>query len=299
MASMAVGSSARLHGALLVALSAAAFGALPIFARLAYAAGVDLYGVLVPRFVLGAAVLALLAVARGSRWPRGRTLLALLAMGAIGYTGQSFLYFSALRHADAGLVALLLYSFPFIVAVLAALFLGERLDAARIGALLLAGAGLAMTIGGGTGTATGIALALGAALVYAVYIVVGTRVLRDVDPLAASAVICAGAAASYAVLAGLAAMAGDGPRFPADAAGWLPVVALALVSTALAIAAFFAGLRRLGATLTSVVSTLEPVVSVALAAAVLGERVGALQALGGAIVVGTAAWLALRPAKRG
>lgn len=294
---MVSGSPAQLPGALLVAASAAAFGALPIFARLAYAAGVDLYGVLVPRFALGSVVLALAALARGATWPRGRTLLAVLAMGAIGYTGQSFLYFSALKHADASLVALLLYAFPFIVALLAALFLGERLDTARVFALLLASAGLAMTIGGGTGTLLGIALALGAALVYAVYIVVGTRLLRAVDPLAASSVICAGAASSYAVLASAAALSGDGPRFPAAAAGWLPVISLALVSTALAIAAFFAGLRRLGATLTSVISTLEPVVSVTAAAIVLGERVGAWQAIGGTIVIGTAAWLALRPAK--
>ena len=280
-----------------MASSAAAFGALPIFARLAYAAGVDLYGVLVPRFAFGAAVLALVALARGARWPSGRTALAVLAMGALGYTGQSFLYFSALKHADASLVALLLYSFPFIVAVLAAVFLGERLDAARVGALLLAGAGLAMTIGGGAGSPLGIGLALGAALVYAVYIVVGTRMLRDVDPLAGAAVICAGAAASYALLAGAGAVAGEAPRFPSTAGGWLPVASLALVSTALAIAAFFAGLRRLGATLTSVISTLEPVVSVSLAALLLGERIGPMQAAGGAIVVGTAAWLALRPAK--
>ena len=291
------GSPAQLQGALLVATSAAAFGALPILARLAYAAGVDLYGILVPRFAVGALVLGLIALARGSRWPRGRTLLAVLAMGALGYTGQSFLYFSALKHADASLVSLLLYSFPFMVAVLAASFLGERLDAARIGALLLAGAGLAMTIGGGRGTPLGIALALGAALVYSVYIVVGTRVLREVDPLAASSVICAGAAASCAALAGAASVSGSAPHWPATANGWLPVIGLALVSTALAIAAFFAGLRRLGATLTSVISTLEPVVSVTAAALVLGERIGALQALGGAIVIGTAVWLALRPAR--
>lgn len=269
---------------------------MPIFARLAYAAGVSLHGLLVPRFAVGAVVLALIALARGVRWPRGRTLLAVLAMGAIGYTGQSFLYFSALKHADASLVALLLYSFPFIVALLAATFLGERLDAARIAALVVASAGLALTIGGGAGTALGIALALGAALVYAVYIVVGSRVLRDVDPIAASSVICAAAAASYGVLAAASALAGVGPDWPAGAEGWLPVIALALVSTALAIAAFFAGLRLLGATLTSVLSTLEPVVSVTLAAAVLGERVGALQAVGGAIVICTAIWLALRPA---
>ncbi len=291
-------AAVRRQGALLVAASAAAFGAMPIFARLAYAAGVDLYGILVPRFALGAAVLAAIALARGARWPRGRTALTLLAMGALGYTGQSFLYFSALNHADASLVALLLYSFPFIVAVLAALFLGERLDGARIAALLVASAGLAMTVGGGRGTPLGVALGLGAALVYSLYIVVGSRAMRAVDPIAASSVICAAAAASYGLIVLVRASGGAAPAWPVSAAGWFWVLALVLVSTVFAVAAFFAGLRRLGATLTSVLSTLEPVVSVALAAAVLGERVGALQALGGAVVVGTAIWLALRPAPR-
>lgn len=289
-------SPAQLHGALLVAVSAAAFGALPIFARLAYAADVDLYGLLVVRFAVAAAVLALIAAARRVRWPRGGVLAAVLAMGALGYTGQSFLYFSALKHADASLVALLLYSFPFMVAVLAALFLGERLDGARIGALLVASAGLLLTIGGGHGTALGIALGLGAAAVYAVYIVVGSRLLRDVEPIAASSLICTAAATSYAAIAAGRGLAGMPAQWPSTTAAWMPVLALALVSTVLAIAAFFAGLRRLGATLTSVLSTLEPVVSIGLAAAVLGERIGPLQALGGAVVIGTAIWLALRPA---
>jgi drug/metabolite transporter (DMT)-like permease len=120
-----------------------------------------------------------------------------------------------------------------------------------------------MTIGGGQGGPLGIALALGAALVYAVYIVVGSRLLRDVDPLAASSVICAAATASCCLIAAGRTAAGDGPHWPATMAAWMPVAALAVLSTALAIGAFFAGLRLLGAT---------------------------------AVVIGTAIWLALQPA---
>lgn len=289
-------SRSQLKGAALVATSAAAFGALPILARLAYAHGVDLLGILVPRFAIGAALLALIAAARGSRWPRGRTLVAALAMGGLGYTGQSFLYFSALRHADASLVALLLYSFPFIVVVLAVLFLHERLNAARIAALLAAAVGLVLTIGGGQGSPLGIVLGLGAALVYAVYIIVGSQALRDVDPIVSSGLICAAAAVSYGAIAIARELSGVQTQWPTGAQAWLPVTALAVVSTVLAIAAFFAGLQRLGPTPTSVLSTLEPVVSVALAAAVLGERISAMQLLGGAVIVGTAIRLALMPA---
>ncbi len=292
------GGRGSVVGASLVAVSAAAFGALPIFARQAYAADVDLLGILVPRFALGAVLLGLIAVARDARWPRGRTLAGVLTMGGLGYVGQSFLYFSALRHADASLVALLLYAFPFVVAVLAALFLRERLDAARLTALVVASAGLALTIGGGRGEPIGIVLGLGAAVVYAVYIVVGTRVLRGIDVIAASSLICAGAATTFGGVAIFRTLAGSPPNWPSSAAAWLPVLALAVVSTVLAIGTFFAGLQRLGATVTSVVSTLEPVVSVALAAWLLSENVSAMQAFGGALVIGTAIWLALRPAPR-
>jgi drug/metabolite transporter (DMT)-like permease len=283
----------RTLGALMVALSAAAFGAMPIFARQAYAAGVDLTGILVPRFGLAAVLLALLAWRSRARWPPRRHVFALVALGGIGYVTQSFFYFTALQHASAGLVALLLYAFPFIVAVLAAILLHERLGPRRIAALLVASAGLALTIGGGEGSALGVALGLGAAIVYAVYIVAGTRVTREVDPLVAASIVCAAATVSYSVLALGRAALGTPVQLPHDAIGWLNVGAIAFVSTVVAIAAFFFGLKRLGASMTSVLSTLEPVVSVLLAAIVLGEAVTPMQAFGGLLVIATAIWLAL------
>ncbi len=266
---------------------------MPLFARQAYAAGVDLTGILVPRFALAALMLALIAWRSGVRRPTRRQTLALVALGGIGYVGQTFLYFTALKHASAGLVALLLYAFPFIVAVLAAVFLHERLGARRIAALLAASAGLALTIGGGAGSALGVALGLGAAVVYSVYIVASTRVMRGVDPFVASSIVCAAAAVNYSLFALARVALGVPVQFPHDAAGWLNVGAIALISTVVAVSAFFYGLKRLGASLTSVLSTLEPVVSVLLAALVLGEAVSAMQALGGSLVIGTAIWLAL------
>jgi drug/metabolite transporter (DMT)-like permease len=280
-----------------VALSAAGFGAMPIFARQAYAAGVDPYGILLPRFVLAAVLLALLAVLRRSRLPRPGHVAMLALLGGVGYVGQSVLYFTALHHASAGLVALLLYAYPFIVTLLAAVLLHERLGLRQLVALPIAAVGLALTIGGGSGSALGIVLGLGAALVYSLYIVGGTRVMREVDPLVASSIVCAAAAVSLAVIALGRAAAGLPIALPGDAAGWLPVVQIALVSTVLAITALLVGLKWLGASLTSVLSTLEPVVSVVLGALVLHEAVGAAQALGGLIVIGAAIWLALEPAR--
>ena len=62
-----------------------------------------------------------------------------------------------------------------------------------------------------------------------------------------------------------------------------------------AILAFFAGLARVGPTTASILSTLEPVVTVALAALVFGESLGAVQLAGGALVLAAVVVLQAAP----
>jgi drug/metabolite transporter (DMT)-like permease len=280
----------------LVALSAAAFGAMAIFARWAYEAGVDLWGILLPRFVIAAAVFLAIARARRMRIPPGR-LPGLAALGAL-YVAQALCFFGALQFLGAGLVALLLYLFPAFV-VLGSRALGqERLTGRRLLALAASLVGVALAIGPGALSGSGgqdprgIALGVAAACVYAVYILAGTRVTRDVPPIAASAVIMSGSAALIAALVGLRWALGHGIAWPTDPVGWGAVGAAAIVSTVIAVSTFFAGLARLGASRTAVVSTLEPLVTVTLAALLLDERLGPLQALGGALVLGAALLIA-------
>jgi drug/metabolite transporter (DMT)-like permease len=117
----------RLAGMMLVALSAAGFGTLALFGRYAYADGMDALTILVLRFSLAAVLMLALLIVRREPLPRDSALLRLIGMGAIGYVGQSFAYLTALKYASAGLVALLLYLYPILVALLAALVLRERL----------------------------------------------------------------------------------------------------------------------------------------------------------------------------
>lgn len=60
---------------------------------------------------------------------------------------------------------------------------------------------------------------------------------------------------------------------------------MALIGTVVAVTTFFAALALLGPSDTAVISTVEPVVSVAVAGLVLGERLSPLQAAGGAVVL--------------
>ncbi|MCB1957095.1 MAG: DMT family transporter [Rhodocyclaceae bacterium] len=281
-------SPERLRGALCIAVSASAFGAMAIFARMAAAEGVGVGAVLFLRFTLAGLLLAGYMALSGRTWPRGRPLAILCGMGGIGYASQSFCFFSALGYASAGMVALLLYLHPFMVTLAAAALFGHRLGPVRLLCVVMAVGGTALTIGGDLHSEPlGLVLGVASAVIYSAYILVGSRVLESQEPLAAAAVVMLSASVSL----GLAALA-TGPAFPVTLAGWLWVALIALLSTVVAMVFLFAGMRRLGPADAVTLSTLEPVVTFALAALFLGESISGRQLLGGAVVIAAVIWLA-------
>jgi drug/metabolite transporter (DMT)-like permease len=278
----------RWQGVAWIVMSAAGFGAMAVFAKCAYADGVTLTTLLMLRFSLAGALLAAWGSAHGMRWPRGGDLVWLVTMGAVGYVGQAFCYFSALRYASAGLVALLLYLYPAIVTLSAALIYRRRIGLARAMAVALALVGTALTVGGDLSSQpAGIALGIGAALIYSFYILAGERVMPRVGALPAAAVVMLAAAVVYGVAASVTGFA-----WPQSARGWWAVMAIALFSTLLAILGFFKGLEKLGAADASTLSTLEPLITIGLAYLALGEGVTVLQLLGGALILATVIYLA-------
>ena len=267
---------ARLAGSICIVASAAGFGAMPIFGKLAYAEGVDLPSLLFLRFALAGGLLAVVMQMRALPWPRGSNLLLLIAMGGLGYVGQSFCYFAALQHASAGLTALLLYLYPAIVTVLSALLARRRLSLPRMLAVATALLGTGLAVGGSLdGSVLGILLGVGAALIYSLYILVGERVTPVTGAMPSATVIMV-----YGLI-----VFWQGPAFPYSSTAWAAVGGIALFSTVVAIIAFFAGMARLGAADAATLSTLEPVVTVVLAALFLGEAVGGWQLAGGAIIL--------------
>jgi drug/metabolite transporter (DMT)-like permease len=283
-------SPVRSSGSLLILLSAAAFGAMAVFGKLAYEQGATVGTTLSARFILAALVswAVLLASRTGLaalRSLRRRDLAIAIALGACGYAAQAGSYFAALEHIDASLLALILYTYPAVVAVAAVALGRERLDTRQVVALVLALVGLALVVGGaGTGALDplGVTLAVVAALIYTAYILASEPVSGRVAPQVLSTVVCTGAAVT--LTAGSAAL---GELHPAavSAAGWGWLAALAIVSTVIAIALFFAGLRRVGPTSAGILSTTEPLVTVGLAMLVFGEVLGPAQVLGGALVL--------------
>ena len=280
-------------GPLLCLLSAAAFGTMAIFGKLAYDAGVGVGDLLLVRFTLAAGVLLAIAAASGAlRGLPRRAVVFGLGLGAVGYAAQAGLFFLALERMDASILSLLLYTYPAMVTVAAILIGRERGTRRRGVALVIAGAGTALVLlGAGAGALDPLATAmgLGAALTYTVYILVGDRAVAGVPPLALAALVTTGATATFA----LVAVATGGPDLAFAASGWAALVAIALVSTVVAILAFFAGLARVGPSAAAILSTVEPPVTVTLAALAFGESLAAIQLTGGALVLLAVALLQL------
>ena len=292
-------------GIVLTIISACAFGSGALFAKPVYATGVGWHVLMAWRFGIGALLAWAWLLARPgtraslARMPR-RAVAVALALGVL-YTVNSSTYFAGLETVSASLGALIVYIYPALVAVIA-IQVGQPLRGGRAWAALgLALLGVALAVGSPSATATpppltGLLLMLASPIVYAVWIVLAARLSGEdredvgrasgtaVDPLAAGAIMLSATAATFWVTA----LAFARPVLPAQIPGaaWFGIAGIGLVSTFIAVQAFYAGAHQIGAARASLISTVEPIWTIGLAALLLGESLAPLQLLGGALIIG-------------
>ncbi len=280
------------RGLMLVALSAVCYGLMPIFAKLAYAAGTSLYTLLFLRFLTGAVFMFALMWIKKVPLPQKGDILRYFLLGAIGYVSHSFCFFTALDHAPSSVVSLLLYTYPALVMLGSAAFFKEKITLRKVVSLLLAVGG-AFVIGGTKlgGSTFGITMAILCAFGYSAYILVSARLVKPGEGMQSSAFIMLGAAVGYGLMN---LIFGFSP--PQDMGGVLGVALLAFFSTALGFWAFFTGMEKTGPAKAALVSTVEPVVTVLSSALLLHEVLTVSVIFGGVLVLGGLVITAL-PAK--
>ncbi|ACZ84932.1 DMT family transporter [Streptosporangium roseum] len=286
------------RGVVATLVSAAAFGLMPVFAFYAYGTGMSVTTLLLLRFAIAAAVFLGWLGLRG-RLGRltGRQWATLALLGGGMYAAQSLLYFTAVQRIAPALAVLLLYLYPGLVSVLSAVVERTRMSWSVVGPILVSLAGLTLVVGrldAGLDL-PGVLAAVGAAVAYAFYIVLGSRVSASLSPAVTTAYLTMFATGSFALL-GLALGGLDLGFAPA---GWGWAAAVAIVSTVLAIALFFVGATTLGPVRASILSMLEPVVAVLAAWLLLGGTLSWPQLAGGAVVLAGAVWGILATPVRG
>ena len=289
-------------------ISAFAFGSGALFAKPVYAEGVGWHVLMAWRFLIGAGLawgwLLLRERSRaGLRRMRRRDVAVAIALGVL-YTGNSATYFAGLETVTASLAALIVYIYPALVAVIS-LQVGRPLQGWRPwGALALALAGVALAVGNIDGATapplSGLLLIAASPVIYAVWIVLSARLSGEgrsgvgadavgadagagADPLAAGVVMLSATAATYWI----SALALGRPVLPTQipSGAWFGLFGVGIVSTFIAVQAFYAGAHRIGAARASIVSTVEPVWTIVLASILFSERLGPLQLVGGAMIL--------------
>ena len=231
--------------------------------------------------------IAIVVRARPTVAPARGDGLALAAAGA-AMAAYQICYFTAVTLTGVAVAALLaICTAPLMIALLAALFLGERLTPTVRVSLGMAVLGTALLVIGPRGpgeiagrSVLGALLALGAGLSYAVYAVSTKRLLARAAPLPL-------AAATFTLAALLITpvlLAEPSVRRPLTE-GWPLLVYLGVVPTALAYILFTVGLRRVPATTAGVVSLLEPLTATVLGVMVFGESLGVVGMAGATLLL--------------
>lgn len=270
-------------GYLQVTLSGLFFGSLAYFGKMAFQSGVRPGEFLALRFLGAGITLLLVILLSGGRLRLGfKNVLFCAALGIFGYALFSFLFFRSLVDLSSALSVLLLYQYPWIVAVAGGIFLGEKVPRKQwfLFPLMILGLGLVIGFDYQVREWTGLLYGFGAAVFYSVYILLARFGLKSIPALPAVAWI--------QLFAGLI-------LFPIHfhdqervfevmrLAAW-PLGLTILFPTLLAMTLFIAGLQKLKGWEVSILSTLEPLTAILVGALLLGEILTPLQTVGCIVV---------------
>ncbi|MBI3914451.1 MAG: EamA family transporter [Chloroflexi bacterium] len=223
-----------------------------------------------------------------------RASLPFFLFFGINTAAYSIFYTQAVLFTSVTTAAILLYTAPAFVSVIAWRVWGEPLNARKLIAIAIAFIGCALVARGYDIaqlqlSALGIAVGIGAGLTYGLYSVLSKAALQKHSQWTTLV---------YALLFGaiylafLQTPADFAPLFNQTGA-WIPLLGLTFGPTIGALTLYNAGLKIVPASNASLVATVEPVAAGALSFLFLGERLEMWQLIGGALVIGGAIWLSL------
>ncbi len=262
-----------------------------IFIKLAYAEGVGVVALLWLRFAI--ALPFFWAFALWRLGPEGifrierRDFLAALIGGGVTSWGAWIADFTALSMIDVSLSRIILFSFPAFVLLFDSLRRGRAPPLRQWAALILIEAGVVLSLGGFdvaymVANLEGAAWAMLSGLVFAVYIMINRETTTRTGSIRFTLFAVTGACAVLTVHFFVARPVAELAVSPM---GLLWAGMIALFATLLPYFMFSEGIRRAGASRASLVSALGSPATIALAFVILGESMGPIQLIGGAVVI--------------
>jgi drug/metabolite transporter (DMT)-like permease len=289
-------SRPAITGGLLVLLAAVGFSAKAVLVKLAYAYSpkLDAITLMSMRMLMSLPIFLLAAV-----WPhRGakqapltiRELAAVVCLGFLGFYLAGFLDFAGLGYITAGLERLILFLYPTLVVMCSALILSRSITQRERFALLLSYLGIALVVAtNGVGHSPqlwlGSALVFGAALSFAFYILASGHFLRRgrIGSRRLTAYVMSSACVATLIHFTLSHKDSALLNLPMPVYGITAV--MAIFSTVIPAFLLNAGIQRIGANATAIISSIGPVITLFLAHVLLGENMSAMQLAGTTLII--------------
>lgn len=295
-------------GAVLAVSASLAFGTSGTMVKPLLESGWTPAAAVTARVLLAAAVLAIPAtmVLRGRFWMLWRARTRILLFAVLAVAGTQLGYFAAVQRIPVSTALLIEYLAPVALVLVAWARTRRRPAAVVLTGSATAVVGLVLVIGPeglGRLDPLGVLFAALAAVGLGAYFVLAARTGDGLPPLAMTASSLLVGGTILLVLAGVgllpfSATTSDVALAGADLPWFVPVLVVAIVSTAYAYTAGIAGAGRLGARLASFLGLLEVVFATAFSWLLLGEKLGPWQLVGAALILGGVVLIRLDPAPR-
>lgn len=268
-----------------IILAGIGFGFLGIFGRLAFAAGISVGELLVFRFSLAAILLwfGLFFFRRDLlKLPIQQIIISCL-LGVAGYAVFSTMYFRAIQGVSVAVAAMLLFTFPIFVNVGAFLFLKEEMRHKHLLSLLMSILGLVLLLWGdmSVGKVSSIFWGLGAAITYAIYVLVSGKVQRNVQPLSSSLYVISAAAVALFLFhhPDLSRLMHFHWR------EYSYILGIATIGTIMPLTLFLSGMQKISSSKASIIVMIEPVTAAVAGWVILGEALARHQIVGACVVL--------------
>ena len=277
----------RVIGTLFVFLSSTGFAIVPTFTKKIYAHDTNAMGVMSVRFALATLLMFVIraVMLRNTPWPSLKNTAKLLLWG-VCIMGISLTYFIAINDIDTGLAIVLFYANPLFIVFGSWIIWKKRPSRNVLISLIFTMIGVFITVGQiGDASMSAVALVLLSAVFFTIYLLGLSHSLEQTDVITSVVIVNAGGAISYWFL--VATSPGSlTAEFPRDSVAWLYIAGLVVLGTVTPILAGFAGLKRVGPSMVSVLTTLEPVLAIAAGVIFLGEDLTINRVIGASFVIG-------------
>ncbi len=283
----------KIFGTFLVALSGLMYGLVGYFGMQLFFEGFSVPAMLFWRFLVAALWMLLIGILTRRNFRKlfsnFRLMLRLASVGAVSYAGCSAFYYLSSQHIGTGPAMVIFFSFPVFVMLFSLIFEQAAINRYVIIALVMVVTGLILLNGSGQHNLSnkGIVLALIASFSYGIYVYCSQHSSSMVDSLWLTLFICVGCSAIFLVFA----YATNTFQVPANAQAWKNILILGILATAIPIQLLLNGLKYISSMKASILSVLEPVVTVVIGVLFLQESLewmqifGILVILSGAMVI--------------